>query len=227
VFNAGMKANLLVLAALAALLALPASAGARIIEVGGASATVNPSCPATPCEVVSRTTAFQQRVGATRDLYVAPRDGRIVGWTITLGKPKKVQTEFFQEILGGASRAGITVLKRGDRNYARVLARSPVQTLTPYFGRTVQFPLTTSLPVEKGNLVALTVPTWAPALALGLGQGNVWRASRGADACDDTQTQTAQTDINDLQQYKCKYRTARLAYSATLITTPKPPKDAN
>src|SRR5688572_4300688 len=106
-----MKANLLVLAALAALLALPASAGARIIEVGGASATINPSCPATPCEVVSRTTAFQQRVGATRDLYVAPRDGRIVGWTITLGKPKKVQTEFFQEILGGASRAGITVLK--------------------------------------------------------------------------------------------------------------------
>jgi len=68
------------------------------------------------------------------------------------------------------------------------------------------------------------VPTWAPTLALGLGKGNVWKASRDRDSCDDTQTQSAQTDINDLQQYKCKYRTARLAYSATLITTPEPPE---
>jgi hypothetical protein len=225
VFNAGMKANSLVLAALAALFALPASAGARIIEVGGASATVQPSCPASPCEVVSRTTAFQLRVGAKRKLFVAPRDGRIVAWTITLGKPKKVQTEFFEENLGGASQAGITVMKTGDRSYARVLARSPLQSLTPYFGQTVQFPLATTLPVEKGNLVALTVPTWAPTLSLGLGKGNVWKASRDRDSCDDTQTQSAQTDINDLQQYKCKYRTARLAYSATLITTPEPPEE--
>jgi hypothetical protein len=115
-------------------------------------------------------------------------------------------------------------MKTGDRSYARVLARSPLQALTPYFGQTVQFPLATTLPVEKGNLIALTVPTWAPTLALGLGKGNVWKASRDRDSCDDTQTQSAQTDINDLQQYKCKYRTARLAYSATLITTPEPPE---
>jgi len=222
-----MKANLLVLAVLVALLALPASAGARIIEVGGASATVKPSCPASPCEVVSRTTAFQLRVGSKRKLFVAPRDGRIVAWTISLGKPRKVQAEFFAENLGGAAQAGITVMKTGDRSYARVLARSPLQTLTPYFGQTVQFPLATTLPVEKGNLVALTVPTWAPTLALGLGKGNVWKASRDRDSCDDTQTQSAQTDINDLHQYKCKYRTARLAYSATLITTPEPPEAAN
>ena len=220
-----MKANLLILAVLAALLALPATAGARIIEIGEAATSAKPSCPASPCEVVSRTTAFQLAVGAERDLFVAPRDGRIVAWTITLGEPKKAQTKFFQENLGGAARAGITVMKQGDRNYARVLARSPLETLTPYFGQTVQFPLATSLPVLKGNLVALTVPTWAPALALGLGNGNVWKASRERDACDDTQTQSAQTDINDLQQYKCKYRTARLSYTATLITTPKPPKD--
>jgi hypothetical protein len=220
-----MKANLSVLAVLAALLALPASAGARIIEIGGASSTIKPSCPASPCEVVSRTTAFQLAASGKRNFFVAPRDGRIVAWTIALGEPKKVQTEFFQENLGGAAQAGITVMKRGDRNYARVLARSPLQTLTPYFGRRVQFPLTTSLPVAKGNLVALTVPTWAPTLALGLGKGNVWKASRERDSCDDTQTQSAQTDINDLQQYKCKYRTARLGYSATMITTPKPAED--
>jgi hypothetical protein len=219
-----MKANLLVLAALAALLALPASAGARIIEIGELSSSPKPSCPTSPCEVVSRTTAFQLAVGTRRNIFEAPRDGRIVAWTVTLGKPKKTQLEFFEDVAGGKSRAGITVMKQGDRSYARVLARSPLQSLTPFFGQTVQFPLETSLPVAKGNLVALTVPTWAPVLALGLGNGNVWKASRDRDACDDLQTQSAQTDINDLHQYKCKYRPARLTYTVTMITTPKPPE---
>ena len=116
------------------------------------------------------------------------------------------------------------MLKQGDRRYGRVTARSPLQALTPYFGQVVQFPLTSSLPIKQGDVVALTVPTWAPALGLGLGRDSVWRASRARDACDDTQTQSAQTDLNDLRPYKCAYRTARLTYSATLITTPVPPK---
>ena len=105
-----------------------------------------------------------------------------------------------------------------------MLARSPLQTLTPFFGQTVQFPLETSLPVAKGNLVALTVPTWAPALAVGLGANTAWRAARPKGSCDETQTQTAQTAIGQLAQYWCLYRTARLTYSATLIPTPTPPK---
>ena len=214
----------LLLTALAVALALPAAASAKIIEVGAIGTAAAPSCPAAPCEVISRTTAFQTRIATKRNMFVAPADGRLVAWSITLGTPGKKQQKFFNESLGGAAQAGISVLKSGDRYYGRVLAASPTQTLTPYFGQTVQFPLTTSLPVLKGNIVALSVPTWAPALALGLGRDNVWRASRDVDACDDTQTQSVQTDLNDLARYKCFYRTARLAYSATLITTPKPPK---
>jgi hypothetical protein len=214
----------LLLAALTVALALPTAASAKIIEVGTSGTAAAPSCPASPCEVISRTTAFQTRVGAQRNIFIAPADGRIVAWTITLGTPGKKQQKFFNESLGGASQAGISVLKSGDRYYGRVLASSPMQTLTPYFGQTVQFPLTTSLPVLKGNIVALSVPTWAPALALGLGRDHVWRASRDVDACDDTQTQSVQTAVNDLARYKCFYRTARLSYSATMITTPKPPK---
>ena len=222
VLNAGMYR--LLLAALAVALALPAVASAKIIEVGSVGTAAAPSCPAAPCEVISRTTAFQARIGATRNMFIAPKDGRIVAWTITLGTPGKKQQKFFTENLGGAAQAGISVLKSGDRYYGRVLASAPAQTLTPYFGQTVQFPLTTTLPVKKGNIIALSVPTWAPALALGLARDNVWRASRDVDACDDTQTQSVQTDINDLARYKCFYRTARLAYSATLITTPELPK---
>jgi hypothetical protein len=226
VFNAGMHGTFtrLFLAALAAAVVAPAAASASIIEVGDLGDKFPPSCPASPCEVISRTTAFQARVGDQRKLFVAPKDGRIVAWSITLGAPKPKVRKYFEENLGGPSQAAISVLKQGDRRYGRVLAVSPRQTLTPYFGQTVQFPLTTSLPVAKGNIVALSVPTWAPALGLGLGPDSVWRASRAKDACDDTQKQSAQTDVQDLTQYKCRYRTARLTYSATLITTPVPPE---
>ena len=104
------------------------------------------------------------------------------------------------------------------------MGQSDPQTLTPYFGTTVQFPLDKTIPVKKGWLVALTVPTWAPALAVGLGADTSWRASRGKGTCPDTQTQTAQTQPNQLAQYYCLYRTARLTYSATLITNPTPAK---
>ena len=210
------------LATLLALLALPAVASAKIIEVGDVGTAATPSCPASPCEVISRTTAYQARIGATKNMFVVPRDGRIVAWSIRLGKPGKKQRTFFEENLGGAAQAGITVLRPGERWYGRVLAQSPLQPLTPYFGTTPQFPLATSLPVVKGSIVALTVPTWAPALALGLGRDHVWRASREVDACDDTQTQSAQTTVRGLARYKCFYRTARLAYSVTMVTTPKP-----
>ena len=226
VLNAGMYRTFvrLVLVALVAVLAVPAVAAAKIIEIGEVATDPAPSCPTSPCEVISRTTAYQAKVTGVGELYAVPQSGRLVAWTISLGAPGKKQRTFFEENLGGAAQAGVSVLKQGDRAFRRVTGSSPLQTLTPYFGQTVQFPLTTSLPVLKGNIVALSVPTWAPALALGLGRDNVWRASRDVDACDDTQTQSVQTDINDLARYKCFYRTARLAYTATLITTPKPPK---
>jgi hypothetical protein len=215
----------LLLVALAAALVVPASAGARIIEVGDVGAKFPPSCPAVPCQVVSRTTGYQTRVEAQRKLFVAPRDGRIVAWSVTLGTPRKRDRLFFEQNLGGPAKAGITVLKPGTKNYGRVVAQSPQQLLTPYFGRTVQFPLTTSLDIKAGYIVALTVPTWAPVLALdGLTSVSGWRASRPVKKCDDTRTQSAQTTIRSLAQYRCLYRTARLTYSATLITTPVPPK---
>ena len=97
---------------------------------------------------------------------------------------------------------------------------SPLVKLQPYFGSTAQFPLVRSIAVHRGWVVALTVPTWAPALAVGLGGDTSWRASRAKAKCDDTQTQTAQAEAQDLAQYYCLYRTARLTYTATLVTAP-------
>ena len=74
--------------------------------------------------------------------------------------------------------------------------------------------------MRKGDIIALTVPTWAPALALGFGKDTSWRASREKKQCSSTSSQSTQTSIGSAVQYFCLYQTARLTYSATLISTP-------
>jgi hypothetical protein len=224
VFNAGMLHRPRTIAAAGALLAAltcAAPASARIVEIGGAPAAT-PSCPSSPCYALSRTTGYQAKVVDSRATYIVPADGRIVAWTIGLGSPNTKQTDFFNSNFGDAS-AQLTILRRGKRLYHRVMAQTPVQPLEQYFGQKVQFPLTTSIAVKKGYVVALTVPTWAPALTQVLNDGSAWRASRAKGKCNDTDTQTAQTKLDTRKQYRCLYR-ARLTYSATLITSPKPNK---
>jgi hypothetical protein len=213
-----------VAASLGLLAAVPAMAPATLNDFGLGKPDAAPSCPARPCLAVSRTTGFQAKVGTNRGTHVIPADGRIVAWTISLGKPGKKQTAFFNEKLGGEPTAQITILNPRRKLRFRAVAQGEPQKLTPYFGTTVQFALNKSIPVKKGYIVALTVPTWAPALAVGLGGDTSWRAARGKGKCEDTQGQTAQTQPNQLAQYYCLYRTARLTYGATLVTKPEPAK---
>ena len=182
--------------------------------------TPKPSCPGTPCLAVSRTTAIQVKVGEKRGLYTAARDGKVVAWSITLSKPGATQIDFFNKNLGGESQARITVMRPGKKLRYRVIGQSEIQKLTPWFGRTVEFPLARPLTVKKGYVVGLTVPTWAPALAANLDKQNAWRASRAKDACDDTQAQTGQQTLGALSQYRCLYRGVRVLFTALVISTP-------
>ena len=213
------------LAGLGLCLALPAGSRATLTEVGVLPATTPPtvpSCPTSPCLAVSRTTGYQARVGAYRNFLAVPRSGTIVAWTITLGKPNASQIKFFNGNEGGASQAGIAVLRlqpKPNLTYKLVAQSAPVM-LEPYFGKTAQFALETTIPVKKHDLVALSVPTWAPALALGFGHETSWRASRPRKQCTSTNSLSTQTLIGSSVQYYCLYQTARLTYSATLISTP-------
>jgi len=207
--------------ALAAAL-VPAAASARVIEVGQAATEAVPTCPGSPCLAVSRTTGYQAKVVDSRATYVVPADGRIVAFTLRLGAPNKRQIKFFEDNFGKAS-AGLSVIRRGERLFGRVIDQSPIYQLSNYFGQTVQFPLERSIPVVKGNMIGLTVPTWAPALSTLTDDGSSWRASRALNACDNTDRQTAQTSVGALTQYRCLYK-ARLTYTATLITNPTPNK---
>lgn len=208
--------------ALAAALALPAAASAKITELGALADGVRGVCPEN-CQAVSRTTGYQAKVGPDRSLYQAPEDGRIVAWTVGLGKPGPKQTAFFNERLGGESQATVVVLAAGKKLVRSVVAKAPLQKLTDYFGTVVQFPLEQSLPIKKGQYIGLTVPSWAPLLQIGLGSDTSWRASRAADGCGDTSTQSALVGARTSTAFKCLFRTARLTYSATFISNPAAP----
>ena len=213
------------LASSALALAVPGVATATLAEVGVLPATTPatvPSCPTSPCLAVSRTTGFQIKVGSNRTPLSAPRSGSIVAWTITLGKPNATQIKFFNTNEGGPAEAGIAILRAvaKPRLTYKLIAQSPTVKLEPYFGKTVQFPLETTIKVKKGDIVGLTVPTWAPSLALGFGNDTSWRASRQKSQCTSTSSQTVHTQVGSSVQYFCLYQTARLTYSATLISTP-------
>jgi hypothetical protein len=220
------RISIVVLASAIALsLVLPAVAPATLTEVGVIGETTPAtaaSCPASPCLAVSHTTGFQVKVATENNILSAPRAGTVVAWTITLGAPNATQIKYFNENEGGPSEAGIAILapQRKPNLTYKLVAQSPLVKLEPYFGKTAQFPLETTIPVKKGYIVALTVPSWAPALALGFANNTSWRASRPKTGCKSTSSQTAQTTLGTAVQYYCLYQTARLTYSATLISTP-------
>ncbi|MCW2953384.1 MAG: hypothetical protein JWQ48_2554 [Conexibacter sp.] len=222
-----MKRILLGVAALACTLGAAApAASAKTYELGSSTVPATTSCP-TSCFVVTRTTALEVATAGKNYPTTVPHDGRVVAFTLQLGSLSDKQIHFFNSTYGGTSRVQITVLHQTKDQVARrafsVTAQSEMFRIQPFFGATTLWPLATSLPVKKGDLVALTVPTWAPILAVNLDKTNGWRASR-ATGCRDLLTQTAQQIVGNEAQYKCLYQTARLTYSATMISTPVAPK---
>src|SRR3954452_11424242 len=165
----------LLVALIGAGLAYPAVAPATLdpiptLDPGDAT----PSCPDKPCYALGRTTGYQAKIGTNRGLYTVQKDGVLVSWTVKLAKPTQKQIDFFDKSLGGESQAAIAVLRTGNKLHARLIAQGEVQKLEPYFGQTVEFALQKSIPVKKGMVIGLTVPTWAPALAAGLGGDTSW-----------------------------------------------------
>lgn len=197
----------------------PGEAG---LPVGpGFAIAKQPSCPRDPCLAISRTTGFQMAMAGQKSASVVGLRGNIIGWQIAVGAPTPEQTAFFDANEGGEAEAGLAVLRptqTSTQTYRLVAESTPVK-LRPYFGRTAGFRLEPSVQVERGDVIALTVPTWAPALALGFGRDTTWRASRQPGQCTVTGSQTADTQLGSSVQYPCLYQTAGLAYSATLVPT--------
>ena len=142
---------------------------------------------------------------------------------ITLGTPKDSDISFFTNLFGGDPAAQISVLKPVPKKKQQYVVSGLSESfpLTPYFGSTPTFALSRPLTVKPGYIVALTVPTWAPAFAVGLANDEVWRSSRDPNKCDDVQQKAAQTARGQQASYGCLYRTARLMYTVTFIPDPR------
>jgi hypothetical protein len=90
----------------------------------------------------------------------------------------------------------------------------------PYLGQVVQFPLTTTLAVLPGDVVALTTPTWAPVLSIDLPSSKfAYRQSRGT-SCNSPPATNAAQSTGQTTAYTCDYPGTRVEYSATEITNP-------
>ena len=224
--------------------AWPGTAGSappRVVVLGKTDVTPPASCPGkivnnvevVPCRVEGHVTGFQAIAGGVPRHYEAPFDGKVVAWSITLARPSRTDTEkmtdevgFFNEFLGKPSQARIGVLRPVEDSKPprfTLVRQSPLQILNPYFGTTAIFALEHPLTVLQGQVVALTIPTWAPMFAFNVSEDNTWRGSRLPEQCsskEDIQGGHPQQGVGKTKTYGCYYSNARLLYTATLVKKP-------
>ena len=219
-----MKRYLPIAAVVAACL-MPGTASAKVVELGGKIPRAQVSCP-TNCQAVGRVTGYQGRGGEVRDPFVIPRAGKIVAFTIRLGEPDANQKQFFEDLYGGPSQVRLSILRRGEKRRSRrnhrLIAQTPAYRLDELFGTAPTFVLDKPIRVTRKNIAAITVPTWAPAFAVGLKRDHWWRSSRQARRCDNVSQNAQQVRLMSIEVFGCTYFTARLYYTVTYVPDNRP-----
>jgi hypothetical protein len=205
--------------------------------------------------VLTQVTAYE----TLRDGIVNPttikKSGVLSSFTVGLSATSTINAKdvtYLNKVHGGPAEVQLTVLRpTGTVNNPsyRVAAESPVYLVHGLLGQIAEFPLVAPLPVVRGEIVALTVPTWAPVLSFDLDTSKFSysqsrtkskvAASTGTTTGTTTTTTTtsttsktvsscntpatanlAQLTIGQLSNYTCNYPGTRVEYSALEITTP-------
>lgn len=241
------KRTTLTIACLAAALALVAPAGAlaKIVELGQTRTRLAaPSCPAgvSPAScfiILTRTTAVQ----TSSDSVINPTRVKSPGWIVAfrvglsqLSSSPRTERSYLRTLnkaYGGPPEVTLTVLKPGRRNSYTVEAQSGLYHLTPFLGQVLQQPLSlppdfttfTALPVQPGDVIGLTVPTWAPVLSYNLNTAAFgYRQSRTRNCNSAAATETAQMTVGVTNRYLCNYAGTRVEYTATEVVDQPYPK---
>jgi hypothetical protein len=209
------------LAALVATVAGAATSSRTTVVLGGTATMPDPSCPELPCQAVGSVTGFQVSTDQGSLPFLVRRDGKVKSWSLTLAEPTGKQRSFFNGFFGMPPQARLAILRRvpgSEPPRYNLRRQGSVHVLTPYLGQTVKFGA--NLKVESGDIVGLTISTWAPAFAQGLSAKNAWRASREPERCTNTtdvRQGEPQEKVGRRATYGCRYSTARLLYTATLV----------
>jgi hypothetical protein len=238
--------SLAIAASLTALVALvPAGASAQIVELGQTTTPIiAPSCPTgtSPVNcfiVLTRTTAIQSVSDSVIYPSTVKKAGWIVAFTVGLSGLATDATTVHSLLhgldtaYGGTPQLALTVLKPGAKNTYTVRAQSGSYHLIPFLGQVLTEPLSmppkfsafTALAVKKGDVLALTVPTWAPILTYNLSASQFAYAQSRTQNCNSAAGgQTAQTKVGSSARYGCAYTGTRVQYSATEVTNVPYPK---
>jgi hypothetical protein len=234
----------------AAIVVIPTVAGASSAKViGKTKKTPNPSCPNRRkpgnCQAVGRVTGFMTIADGKKHPFNVFKDGKIVAWAIDLSKPlntkKFPQRDAFGSLFknkqyGKGPTARLSVIKKkgkkGKSNY-KLLRQSPVVKLSGALGQRQVITLAKPLIVRKGQVVAISFPTWAPNFAShSNSHDNQWRASRTKDNCSAKSSSSAdvqrfvrnshaQQKVGSKHRYGCLYKGGRLLYWAYYVPNGK------
>lgn len=211
-FAAGLTAAVLglLVACLLLVSAQPAEAASvRRVDLGSPNVErLTPNCGrnfSRDCVAEGKVTIFQAKSkGIPGRTTEVPWAGKLVSWSISLANvtrkditigsgPEAIvhsaQKPFFEGVFGSPATARIAVLRRVEKKAKgapkyKMVRQSPIQILNPYFGTTVTFALSRPLNVIKGHVIALTVPTWAPALWKPRACNSVYDSVLDPDKCD-------------------------------------------
>jgi len=237
----------------------------RRVVLGVTSDPVTPNCgtraTTRACIAEGKVTGYQvfQKGAGGKNFVVPYRRGKVIAWSIQLSNPTRkasrrygpAQRPYFNRLFGSPSKARISILRqvgegrKGPPRY-RLIRASGTQILNPYFGTEIKFAIK-PLKVIRGDVVALTIPTWAPAfwvpMACNASPGggvvnpgrcararkfNTWRGSRGPTMCSigtdsfDRPNEALvkshpQQKVNSVKRYGCYYDGGRLLYKATVV----------
>jgi hypothetical protein len=206
------------------------AAAARAKLLGKTKGTPSSQCPkpSRNCQAVGRLTGFQVRATGGKNPFVAKQAGTLVGWSVDLtGRPKPSQRRFFGKLyghkpFGTAPSARVAIIKKKKGKKFKLKAQSPAVDLSDSIGEKPIFTLGKPLRMAKGDILALSLPTWTSAFAVDVStQENVWRASRPGNACEvgtegqarkNLKKSRPQEEVGATRSYGCTYQGARLLY---------------
>ncbi len=172
-------------------------------------------CPGGHCDEITRETVFPAAGGAGAGSTTVGSRAHLEEWRITLGKPSSSETSALDRRLG-PPRVAIAVLRPtpGEGSSYKLLGLGPTEDLASYLGTTARFHIGAPLALERGDVVALSVLSWAPALiAGGSGTYRASRPSRGRISQECQAPTRPQVAPGSIAEYGCSY-SGVLTYTA-------------
>jgi hypothetical protein len=207
----------------------PAFGSTATVELGATAGAVTVPCPrmiaAPDCAgLLAGSTAIQTVTGGVPSPMKVRHAGRLVAFHVGLAQLSEAQLGNLLRSYGGERpRVEITVLRPvrvGGKRAWRVAAHSRAYPVQTYLGTVKRISLRPAIPLSSGQVIALTVPTWAPVLTYGLaGPRFQWRAgqSQTPGDCTEPALDVALLTIGATSQFECSYTGGRVEYSATEV----------